>query len=226
MTTPQSSACATFPAGFVPFTSTFEVVGPNAAGDFLVTGSTNAANLAAISNLPLPVAANQQYCGFVNLAPDWGYAATAYVPTAAERGGNFSAFAGLLIDPLSSQPFPGGIIPVIRQSSFFAWRIYAWVPNLETSPSSLTFSSQVRGVVPPSQAISISSAASGAALSYTVAASTASGGTWISVSPQSGSTPGSTMVSVNPAGLATGNYSGTVLISTTNGSPPVTIPVR
>jgi len=66
--------------------------GSERGGRFPGDGSTNAANLATILNLPFPSAVNQLYCGAVNLAPDLGYAATTYVPSAAERNGDFSAF--------------------------------------------------------------------------------------------------------------------------------------
>jgi hypothetical protein len=58
----------------------------------------------------------------VTLAP--GFTAVAYVPTAAERAGDFNPFAGLLLDPLANNtPFPGGIIPASRLPSPMAWRI-------------------------------------------------------------------------------------------------------
>src|SRR5215472_6324744 len=93
-------------------------------GDSLVVGVMSLANFQLIQNLPLPTSANQKYCGPVQLAP--GLLAEAYVPTPAERSANFSAFAGLLLDPLTAPsltPFPGGIIPTNRLPDPFAWRI-------------------------------------------------------------------------------------------------------
>jgi hypothetical protein len=74
-----------------------------------------------LQNIPQPATPNQQFCGLVNLAP--GLFAQAYVPTAAERAGDFSAFGGPLIDPTTGQPFPGSIIPLSRLPDPFAWRV-------------------------------------------------------------------------------------------------------
>jgi hypothetical protein len=75
--------------------------------------------------MPLPSAPNQQFCGSLQMAPD-PYA-QAYVPTAAERGGDFRDFDGLLLDPLMATfsnprgyPFAGGIIPMSRLPGIFA----------------------------------------------------------------------------------------------------------
>ncbi len=132
---PPSSSCAAFPAGFVPFTSVFYLSSPDSAGDQFLVGSLQIsgpdplANYKAIKNLALPAVANQAFCGSVTLAS--GYSVKAYVPTAEERSGNFSsdtAFSGLLVDPLTSNPqfpFAGGIIPPSRIPGIFAWRVAA-----------------------------------------------------------------------------------------------------
>jgi predicted phage baseplate assembly protein len=54
--------------------------------------------------------------------------ATAYVPTAAERQGDFSAFADLLKDPDTQRQldFPDGTIPTTRFDEVFAWRIASY----------------------------------------------------------------------------------------------------
>jgi hypothetical protein len=109
----------------VPFASVSYTTAPNAYGDQLVVGIINASALAAISNtnqVPLPDFYNKLYGGQVELAP--GVYATAYVPTAAERLGNFADFAGLLIDPTNNTPFDNGnIAGAIKGQSLFAWRI-------------------------------------------------------------------------------------------------------
>ena len=119
------SACSSsFPAFFVPFTSVYYVSAPNAAGDRLLVGSLPAANLTAIQQqIPLPSAANQQFCSKVMLAPN--YTLNAYVPTASERLGDFSAdgFGAAFIDPTKNQPFPGGVIPPNELGTVYAWRI-------------------------------------------------------------------------------------------------------
>jgi len=59
------------------------------------------------------------------VALETNYTVPAYVPTAAERIGDFTAYAGLtLMDPLTGGPFPGGnTIPANRLDTVFAWRI-------------------------------------------------------------------------------------------------------
>jgi uncharacterized protein (TIGR03437 family) len=127
-------SCAPFPAGFVPFTSVYYVSKTDSAGDRLLVGAINqpipVPNWGEIGALPLPAAPNQEYCGLVTLAD--GYDVTAYVPTAAEKSGNFSAFSGLLVDPHTNSPFPHGVFPngVIptfylppAMPNVFAWRI-------------------------------------------------------------------------------------------------------
>jgi uncharacterized protein (TIGR03437 family) len=138
-------ACAAYPAGFFPFPSVGYVSAASSAGDRLLVGNMSltsggnslfASSFAELQGLPLPAYTNQQFCGSVTLAP--GYTAVAYVPTAAERSGNFSAFAGLLLDPLANNaPFPGGIIPASRLPSPVAWRIAA---NLTPSNDSTRLS--------------------------------------------------------------------------------------
>jgi len=115
-----SAGCSTgFPPFFVPFTSVDYVSGPDSAGDRLVVGEL--ASLQALNNVPSPSSVNQEFCGNVTLAAN--YTLPAYVPTAAERTGNFSAFAGLLLDPSNNQPYPGGVIPASQLGTVFAWRI-------------------------------------------------------------------------------------------------------
>jgi hypothetical protein len=125
--TPQTASCATYPSGFVPFTSVAYQTAADSAGDTLLVGTVSQANLAMINNLPLPTSSNQQFCGAVNLGG--GYTVQAYVPTQAERAGNFSPFSGLLIDPLNNMVFPDGIIPVSLLGQVYAWRIPAQAVN-------------------------------------------------------------------------------------------------
>jgi len=54
----------------------------------------------------------------------------AFVPTAAERNGDFSASQTTIIDPQTGQPFPGNIIPADRISSVSrAFESYYPLPN-------------------------------------------------------------------------------------------------
>jgi hypothetical protein len=115
------AACAAYPAGFVPFTSVVYRSPPDSAGNTLIVGAVPLANLSVIQGLPLPAGPNQEFCGAVNLGS--GYNVTAYVPTAAERAGDFSAFGGVLINPIINRPFPGNIIPTSLFGQVYAWRI-------------------------------------------------------------------------------------------------------
>ena len=141
----STPTCAAYPAGFFPFPSVGYVSAANSAGDRLLVGNMSltsggnslfTSSFAELQGLPLPAYKNQQFCGTVTLAP--GYTAVAYVPTAAERAGDFNPFAGLLLDPLANNtPFPGGIIPASRLPSPMAWRIAA---NLTPSNDSTRLS--------------------------------------------------------------------------------------
>ncbi len=42
------------------------------------------------------------------------YSSVSTVPTAAERGGDFSAISNIIYDPLTGAPFPGNMIPASR----------------------------------------------------------------------------------------------------------------
>ena len=112
---------------FVPFTSVLYTSPANAAGDRLVVGAITSDMLKQIQNLTDPLVLNQQYREQIELA--LGFFANAYVPTAAERGGSFADFAGILVDP-SGAPLPGGVIPSAKVPTFFAWRIST--PKLHT----------------------------------------------------------------------------------------------
>ncbi len=111
----------------MPFSSITYVTAANFNGDHLVVGSlaNGASEVSTLeSTLPAPAFTNQTFCGQVQLAPQQLYA-NVYVPTQAELSGNFSAFAGLLVNPTTNQPYPGGVIPLSQLGEVFAWRIGA-----------------------------------------------------------------------------------------------------
>jgi hypothetical protein len=124
-------ACLPLTVDAIPFARVYSVAGPNETGDSLVVGQPKPGFLEFLATFPLPddPSGNQQICNPIQLAP--GLYANAYVPTAAERDGNFGTFAGLLTDPATRLPFPGGIIPTSRLDTsnsdnvfpIFAWRI-------------------------------------------------------------------------------------------------------
>jgi predicted phage baseplate assembly protein len=97
---------------------------PNTFGDRLVVG-TLASDLTELQLAPADFP-NQRYCDQVQLAH--GFFADAYVPSQAELSGDFSAFAGLLVNPDTGLPFPNGQIldaesPPPKAKSLWAWRI-------------------------------------------------------------------------------------------------------
>ncbi|HLG99222.1 MAG TPA: hypothetical protein VKX49_23125 [Bryobacteraceae bacterium] len=133
----SQSTCINFPPqetpDSIPFVSIAYVTPANNLGDHLIVGSllNGAKELSAIrANIPLPTVPNQMFCGQVQLAPQQFYA-NVYVPTSSELSGIFSGFAGLLVDPVTKQPYSGGVIPPAQLGSVFAWRIG---PVQTTSP--------------------------------------------------------------------------------------------
>jgi hypothetical protein len=138
-----SIAAPCFDAAGLPIVSTvyydlvYYVSAPNAAGDRLMVGRMPPGWPTLISTtVPLPNALNQRFCTSLPVAP--GYVSDVYVPTPAERSGNFSPFNGVLLDPatavppgppyLGMSPFPGGIIPFARLADPLPWRIGSATP--------------------------------------------------------------------------------------------------
>jgi len=136
VTTPNGSAsitdtitlaatnCINFPAGLIPFSSVSYVSAANSAGDHLVVGVPAPGALSLINaSISLPTSTNQTFCDSqVQLAPQQFYPSV-YVATALELSGNFSAFAGLLVNAANGQPYPNGVIPAGQLANVFAWRI-------------------------------------------------------------------------------------------------------
>jgi hypothetical protein len=119
----RAPLCALFPANFVPFSNVFYTTDANNQGDRLLVGELTGDAVGygqLLKLIALPNVPNQLFCDQAQLAA--GLYVNAYVPTAAERGGDFSDFAGMLVDPLTNLPFLGGIIPASRLGAIFAWR--------------------------------------------------------------------------------------------------------
>jgi uncharacterized protein (TIGR03437 family) len=88
----------------------------------------------------------------------------------------------------------------------------------------LNFTAQTGAGSPASQTFQISSLS---ALPYTTTAITSPGVGWMFVSPGAGTTPAPVTVSLNTAGLAAGNYTGTILVASTGASnSPQTVTVN
>jgi uncharacterized protein (TIGR03437 family) len=118
------SGCANFPANYVPFSNISYVTAPNAAGDRLVVGSLAGGFNSFGNAIQNPATSiNQEFCNAVQLSAQQSYP-NVYVPTAAEKSGNFSAFAGLLVNPATNQAYQNGIIPASQLGNpYYAWRI-------------------------------------------------------------------------------------------------------
>lgn len=129
--------CLAFPLNPPPFGSVYYTTAADTAGDKLVVGAPNSAGPAIpalLDSIPLPDETNQQICGPVQLAPD--LSVNAYVPNAAERNGDFTAFAASLIDPSpgTNPPITGGVIPPARWNEVYAWRIAPQVSQRWMAP--------------------------------------------------------------------------------------------
>jgi hypothetical protein len=132
--TPVAAQCATFPAGYVPFTQIYKSY-PVSPGS-LVVGAMTLASYSQLSSVPLPSAIGQTFCAPIQLAPNsW---VIAYVPTAEERFGDFSYYLSVspytqLFDPVSGAPFLNNQIPPSRLPGalpgVFAWHILGPAPG-------------------------------------------------------------------------------------------------
>jgi len=86
---------------------------------------------------------------------------------------------------------------------------------IAVSQSSLTFSYQAGGLIPNTQAVTVTTSNSGSGAFTAVPAS--SGG-WLAVTPSTGVTPASLTVSVAPTGLAAGTYTGSITVTGSSGA--------
>lgn len=93
-------------------------------------------------------------------------------------------------------------------------------PSIALSASGLNFQAYVGQPAPPTQTLSVANGGVGS-FSYNVSTDSA----WLTAGP-SGSTPGNVSVNVNATGLATGKYTGNVIITASGiGNSPMSVPV-
>lgn len=97
--------------------------------------------------------------------------------------------------------------------------------TLSVTPATLNFSYSIGASAPSAQTVQVAASGTTPAPFSAAIATTPSGGTWLQVSPASGTTPATLSVTVSPTGLAAGNYTGTVTISSTSSLNPVTVTV-
>ena len=138
--------CEKFPFEFIPFSEWAYTTDANQFGDRLVVGYMTKAHLEAVqkemlkfgkqsfsvsssaSGKRVDLTLNRQFCDQVQLAP--GVYANAYLPSLKELEGDFTDFAGLLVDPKTNLPYEDGHIPLDLGDStpddalfVYAWRI-------------------------------------------------------------------------------------------------------
>src|SRR5215471_5634840 len=129
--------CVNFPANLIPLSSVSYVTALNSSGEQLVVGSL-AGGVNTLSQFAVPDIPNETYCDTaVQLAQNQFFAGV-YVPSTAEKAGNFSAFAGLLVNPATNQPYPNGTIPSNQLGSVYAFRIGPTQVNQGSSGWSVT----------------------------------------------------------------------------------------
>lgn len=110
---------------------------------------------------------------------------------------------------------PGGTITFVGQYT-------SLTPlNLTVLPAALSFAYDTGKPAPATQQLSVSPEG----LAVTIMAYVSTGGSWLSVSPGSTTAPGVLTVSVNPAGLPTGVYAGSIVISAGADYQMTTVPV-
>lgn len=96
--------------------------------------------------------------------------------------------------------------------------------TVNVTPTILAFTGSASGQAPAAQSLAVAS--SGTSFGFSAASTTNSGGNWLAVAPGAATTPSTLSVTVTPAGLATGQYSGTIVITPGDSTIPVqTVPV-
>ncbi len=120
------AASIPFPPALIPFNSIANETAKDSSGNMLVLGYTNPALLPALVSIPFPSSPSEVFSNtLVGLAPAVFFS-NVFVPTPAQRVGDFSAFSQPLIDPNTSTAFPRNIIPaslLFGNNGFFAFEV-------------------------------------------------------------------------------------------------------
>jgi len=129
--TRAAAQCATFPSGYVPFTQIYATY-PVSPGSLVMGAMSLQSYTEMMNSIPLPSAPNETFCGPIQLWP--GNYIYAYVPTASERYGDFSAYLPTeLLNPFTNETFPSdNIIPPDAIGAYFPWHIAS--PALAPAP--------------------------------------------------------------------------------------------
>jgi hypothetical protein len=94
--------------------------------------------------------------------------------------------------------------------------------TISVSATSLTFTQAVNGAPPTSQNLSVTSSGAssgGGQITFAASVTLNQGQNWLTVSPSNATTPANLAVSVNGAGLATGTYTGQIILSSPGVNP-------
>lgn len=140
---PGKQSCMPLTVDAVPFSNVYGVIGPlttttsgypDTVGDMLIVGAPNAGFVQFLQSFPLPntPSGNQEICAPLQLAP--GLYANTYLPTSAERNGDFTPFSGL-IDPSTGKTFSGTLPAASDPNSppaVYAWRISSLASGNDT----------------------------------------------------------------------------------------------
>lgn len=137
---PGKQSCMPLSFNAVPFAGLYSVAGPDASGDMLVVGLPNQGLTKFLASLPLPSVSDgsQQICNPVQLGP--GLWANAYLPTTAERTGDFSAFGAPIVDPGTGQPVPNNKVDL---KTVYAWRIASLASGEDTLHTTLVLANSL-----------------------------------------------------------------------------------
>ena len=148
---PGKQSCVPLSFDSIPFSGVYSVAGPDSSGDLVIVGQPNSGLANFMQSLPATTVSDgtQQICNPVQLAP--GLYANAYLPTAKERAGDFSAFSASIIDPATNQPFPSNTIPSSRLGNgdlgnlpaVFAWRIASLAGGEDTLHTTLVLANSL-----------------------------------------------------------------------------------
>lgn len=222
-----SGQCVTPPLNVVRFDTLDYITDPDPNGIRLLAGQMSSARLpptgTGVQPLPLPAFSDQKFCGAIDIAP--GVRAEVFVPTAAERAGNYSQSGLVLWDPLTRRtladgtvvmdPFPGSIVPMSRlqPGGLFAWRILSMAQvapvTLSLNRTALTFAATANGTaISPPQEVLLGMV--GPSNNWTAV----SNSTWLGLTPAAGQGTGTFTVSIVPSALpAPGTYSGKITVN-------------
>jgi len=220
--TPPAQAALLSPGGTITFTAqyislsplNFTVI-PNALSfTYDVGRSAPAAQQISVSPDGNPVTLTAYVSsggGWLSISPGSGTAPAILTVTATPAGLPAGVYTGSIVIA-GGADYRTSTVPVtltVREA-----------PKLILTPSSLTFSYLIKGVVPAAQDLWIS--ASPRNVSFSV---NASAGSWLSFS-NTGGTPAKLSIAVDPSNVGPGTYTGSILVISAEASnSPQTVPV-